>query len=82
MQGQGTDIPIEARIVAVADCFDAITTNRPYNKASSMEKGIEIILSMKDSAYDPEIVDIFIADINPETDNPDIKERPDGYSNN
>ncbi len=57
----GKDIPLEARIVAIADCFDAVTSDRAYRKAYSMEEGIYVILSLKNSCYDPEIVDIFIS---------------------
>ncbi len=78
---KGTDIPIEARIAAVADVFDAITTNRSYRKAYSAEKGVEIIMSMKDSAFDPEIVDIFVSSINSCDDREYIKEVPDGCCN-
>ncbi len=56
---RGADIPVEARIVAIADVFDAVTSDRSYRKAYSMEKGMGIILSMKDSSFDPEIVDLF-----------------------
>ncbi|NOZ69486.1 MAG: HD domain-containing protein, partial [Deferribacteres bacterium] len=55
----GADIPVEARIVAVADVFDAVTSDRSYRKAYSMKKGLEIIMSMKGSSFDPEIVDLF-----------------------
>ncbi len=78
----GTDIPIEARIVAVADVFDAITTDRSYRKAYSAEKGAEIIMSMKERELDPEIADIFISNINREDVSTDIKEKTDGCSNN
>jgi putative nucleotidyltransferase with HDIG domain len=60
---KGEDIPIEARIVSVAECFDAITSDRPYRKAHTKEKGIEIILSMKGEHFDPEIVDVFVSKI-------------------
>lgn len=55
----GNDIPIEAKIVAVADCFDAVTTDRPYEKAQSREKGVEIISSLKGRNLAPEIVEAF-----------------------
>ncbi len=54
----GTDIPVEARIVAVADVFDALTSDRSYRKAYSMKKGMEIIRSMRGSSFDPEIADL------------------------
>jgi response regulator RpfG family c-di-GMP phosphodiesterase len=58
---KGKDIPLEARIVAIADCFDAVTSDRAYRKAYSMEEGIYLILSLKNSCYDEELVDIFIS---------------------
>ena len=56
---RGNDIPVEARIVAIADCFDAVTTERPYEKAMSMEKGMELVLSLVDRNFAPEIVEVF-----------------------
>ena len=79
---KGKDIPVEARIAAVADVFDALTTNRSYRKAYSAEKGAEIIMSMKERELDPEIADIFISNINREDVSTDIKEKTDGCSNN
>lgn len=54
-----TEIPTEARIVAVADIYDAITTERPYRKAYDMKRAIEMLVSMKGNILDPELVDIF-----------------------
>ncbi|KAF0219763.1 MAG: response receiver-modulated cyclic diguanylate [Geobacteraceae bacterium] len=56
----GTNIPFEARIVAVADTYDALTTNRPYRKGYHWERALNIISSMAGSALDPEIVEIFL----------------------
>ncbi len=56
---RGDTIPIEARIVAVADIYDALTTERPYRKAYSVDKALEMLDSMKGNVLDPEIVDIF-----------------------
>jgi putative two-component system response regulator len=55
------DIPIEARIVAVADVYDALTTKRSYRDAYSKENALEILSSMKGNVLDPEIVNIFIS---------------------
>ena len=55
----GDAIPIEARIVAVADIYDALTTERPYRKAYSVDKALEMLDSMKGNVLDPEIVDLF-----------------------
>jgi putative nucleotidyltransferase with HDIG domain len=57
---KGTDIPIEARIVAVSDVFDALTSDRPYRVKYSDDEAISLMLSMKDTILDPELVDIFI----------------------
>ncbi|MBN1547203.1 MAG: response regulator [Syntrophaceae bacterium] len=54
------DIPLEARIVAVADVYDAITTDRPYRKGYPRETAIGIISSLKGKSFDPEIVEVFL----------------------
>lgn len=56
---KGNAIPIEARIVAVADIYDALTTERPYRKAYDMDKALEMLVSMKGNVLDPELVDVF-----------------------
>lgn len=56
----GENIPYEARIVAVADTYDAMTTDRPYRKGYHWEQALNIISSMGGSALDPEIVEIFL----------------------
>ena len=55
----GEDIPIEARIVSLVDCFDALRSERPYKKAFSFEKSQVIINELKGSAFDPNLVDLF-----------------------
>ncbi len=55
----GDNIPLEARIVSVADIFDAISSDRPYRKSLPLEKSIALIESMKGKELDAEIVDIF-----------------------
>ncbi len=57
---KGNDIPLEARIVSVADIYDALTSARPYRKALSAEEAESILASGKNTYSDPEIVDIFI----------------------
>jgi len=52
-----TEIPISARLVAVADVFDSITHTRPYREASSLERALSIIGEGKGSHFDPDIVD-------------------------
>lgn len=55
----GENIPLSARIVAVADVFDALTSKRPYKKAFSFEESFEIILEGRGKHFDPKIVDTF-----------------------
>lgn len=56
----GDDIPYLARVLTVVDCFDAMTTDRPYKKGRSFEEAIEELRCCSNSQFDPEIVDIFI----------------------
>ncbi len=55
----GNDIPLCARVLSVADVYDALTSKRSYKEPFSHEKAMEIILSDKGSAFDPEIIDVF-----------------------
>jgi response regulator RpfG family c-di-GMP phosphodiesterase len=57
----GADIPLAARIVAVADVYDALTTQRFYKEAFSHAKALQIISSLKGTHFDPEVVDAFLA---------------------
>lgn len=57
----GNDIPLSARIVALADVYDALTSKRPYKDAWSHEKTRELIISEKGKHFDPDVVDAFIA---------------------
>lgn len=56
---KGTKIPLFARITAIADVFDALTTDRPYRKALSLDEAFEIIAKGRGTHFDPEIVDVF-----------------------
>ena len=58
---QGEDIPIEGRITAICDVFDAISTDRPYKKAYPLDQCFEIIKNGRGSHFDPAIVDAFFA---------------------
>jgi putative two-component system response regulator len=57
----GGDIPLEGRITAVADVFDALTSKRPYKEAISAEKAFSIIREGRGRHFDPELTDIFLA---------------------
>lgn len=56
----GKDIHIFGRIVMVADIFDALTSIRPYKKAFSLEKAVEIMLEGRGEFFEPRLVDIFL----------------------
>ncbi len=56
----GEAIPLEARIVAVADTFDALTSNRPYHKAFNRPKALGILEQLKGCSLDPALVDLFL----------------------
>jgi HD-GYP domain-containing protein (c-di-GMP phosphodiesterase class II) len=53
------EIPMQARIVAIADTFDAMTTNRPYQKAMELNYVVEKIKSFAGTRFDPRVVDAF-----------------------
>lgn len=56
----GDDIPLEARIVAIADVFDALTSERPYKQAWSVEKAVSVIQEDSGSHFDPNLVPVFV----------------------
>jgi len=56
----GNDIPIGARILSVVDCFDALTSDRPYRKRLPDENAIAILIERRGRMYDPLVVDCFI----------------------
>jgi len=62
---KGTEIPLEARIVAVADIFDAMSTDRPYAKGYEREEVMRVMGVLRGAALDPQLVDIFLADLTP-----------------
>jgi HD-GYP domain-containing protein (c-di-GMP phosphodiesterase class II) len=55
---RGTRIPIEARVVAIADTFDAITHSRRYRRGAGVERAIEVLTQGRGSQFDPELVDL------------------------
>ena len=56
---RGTEIPIGARILAVVDCFDALTSDRPYRPRMTDADALAILLQRRGVMYDPLIVDTF-----------------------
>jgi HD-GYP domain-containing protein (c-di-GMP phosphodiesterase class II) len=57
---KGDEIPMQARIVSIADTFDAMTTNRPYQKAMDLNYVVEKIMSFAGSRFDPRVCDAFV----------------------
>lgn len=58
---EGKAIPLTAQIIAIADVYDAITSERPYRHAMPPYKAVEIIKSGAGSQFDPELVDVFVS---------------------
>src|SRR5262249_4669664 len=58
---RGTDIPLGARIITVADSFDALTTNRPYRTARTTEFALNEIVRCAGTQFDEEVVHAFCA---------------------
>ncbi len=58
-----SDIPLGARILAVVDCFDAMTTDRPYQKGKTPQEALSILGQLAGKALDPKLVDAFIDEI-------------------
>ncbi len=57
---EGEQIPLMARIIAVADTFDAMTTNRPYQEAMTYEQAVDVINGrLKGFTLDPDVVEAF-----------------------
>ncbi len=65
---KGTDIPEEARIISVADAYDAMTSNRSYREALSQERVKEQIISGKGTQFDPVFADIMVSMIEEDKD--------------
>ena len=57
------DIPLGARIISVVDCFDAITTDRPYQKRKTCAEAFVILRRMANHELCPDLVKAFVADI-------------------
>ncbi|MEI6205901.1 MAG: HD domain-containing phosphohydrolase [Desulfuromonadales bacterium] len=58
---KGNEIPLIARIISVADAFDAMTSDRPYRKALSDKQGFAELIRCRGKQFDPDIVDAFLA---------------------
>ena len=71
---QGEEIPVCARIAAICDVFDALTSERPYKKAWSLQEAIDEIVKQSGKHFDPEIVQHFVEIL------PDIKKIMEYYN--
>ena len=58
---KGEQIPLSARIFAIADTLDAITSDRPYQLASPFEAAREVIRRLSGTAFDPHVVNVFLS---------------------
>ena len=56
---KGTDIPLQGRIMAIADVYDALISERPYKKAYTTEQAVSIIMDNAGKQFDPVIADVF-----------------------
>ena len=60
---KGTQIPLGARILAIADTYDAMTSDRPYRKAMEMKDAIKELRRCSGTQFDPGLVEVFIAQL-------------------
>jgi len=56
---KGDEIPLQGRIMAIADVYDALVSERPYKRPFSHEKSVEIIVENSGTQFDPKLVDVF-----------------------
>ena len=59
----GDVIPLSAKIVSIADCFDAITTDRPYQKRKSCEAAFSVLEGMAGTSFSVDLVEVFVEEI-------------------
>jgi len=56
----GTDIPLEGRLMAIVDVYDALISERPYKKAFAPEEALQIIRNSSGTQFDPSLVNVFV----------------------
>jgi putative nucleotidyltransferase with HDIG domain len=60
---RGTSIPLGARILSVVDCYDALTSDRPYRPKLSSDDALRVVMERRGTMYDPIVVDAFAANL-------------------
>lgn len=65
----GEDIPLAARMFAIVDVWDALTSDRPYRQALSQEEALNLIVSQSGSHFDPKVVERFVRVLSEENQN-------------
>src|SRR5256885_16234239 len=60
---KGEEIPITARILSVVDCFDALTSDRPYRKPLSQEEALKYVESEAGTSFDPAVVEALVRNL-------------------
>jgi HD-GYP domain-containing protein (c-di-GMP phosphodiesterase class II) len=61
----GESIPVAARIIAIADVFDALISDRPYKKGMKWEKAKKIMVEGRGTHFDPDLLDLFLEQMTP-----------------
>jgi len=69
----GDNIPLFGRIIAVADAFDAMTSDRPYRKGMSVERATEVLLEGRGTQWDAQIVDCFVRFLQERTEHEQVR---------
>jgi len=57
---KGKDIPLQGRLMAIADVYDALVSDRPYKKAFPHEDAVHVISAGKGTHFEPTLVDLFL----------------------
>jgi HD-GYP domain-containing protein (c-di-GMP phosphodiesterase class II) len=57
---EGEDIPVGSRLLAIVDCYDALTSDRPYRRALGHDNAVALIVQRRGTMYDPAITDDFL----------------------
>jgi putative nucleotidyltransferase with HDIG domain len=68
------EIPVGAKIISICDCYDAMTTDRPYQKGKTKEEAFSILRQLSGNALNKELVELFIADEKDNLRSPDANQ--------